>query len=399
MPRAVILADFDEFGGTGTYLLRLAEFACRRYSTRIVLHGDRKNSPMVPALRGAGAAVTFDYCLFPRLDDFLFRVSRRLDLQNQYNYFRDRLVRRRIEHRYVPDLFLISQGGGCRYFAFLTSPLPVVIVTHSLFLNPVRSERLGFLYLRLFRGRDLGNKAICCVSQYARELFARNVGLKELSGIATCVPNFGLRHGRPGAAREGLTLILTLGHVVEYKNPIVWLEAAKRIVRKYRGRVRFVWAGAGPMLDEMRELARPEPEIEFVGFREDPSELYASADIYFQPSLWESQGISVVEAMARSIPCVVSSAGGLPESIEDGVEGFVRDPASIEGFADALSTLIEDEGARARLGAGAKKKYEALFTKEAWEANMASLVAFVSRPGQRSGPDGQGRKINDRSMQ
>ena len=155
------------------------------------------------------------------------------------------------------------------------------------------------------------------------------------------------------------------------------METAIRLTRIYPGRFKFIWAGDGAGLREMKKLAEEYVDISFLGFQEHVAALYREADIYFQPSKSESQGIAVVEALSAGLPCVVSSAGGLPESIEDGVEGFVCEPSAVDQYVQAFLRLFENSELRVQLGINAREKYKKLFTRETWEAKMTALIKEI----------------------
>ena len=109
----------------------------------------------------------------------------------------------------------------------------------------------------------------------------------------------------------------TIGHVVGYKNPEVWLESAKRIL-SYRSDTKFVWLGEGTMLDAMRQQVTQQgydDRVSFEGVQDNVGEYLATATIYFQPSVIENHAISIIDAMASGLPCVASCVGGTPESI------------------------------------------------------------------------------------
>lgn len=376
MESVLVIADFNATGGTGTYLKRVLDYLVARFQVRLVLHEDQRRNTLVPFLLSRGIAVTFDYVLFPRLDNFLRRVFRRLGLSIHYLFVRDTLVRLRLEKKYKPSRFFISQGGGCNYFAFLLSSLPCAIITHSLFTDPINRSRAYLLYLRLFRPIDRRTKRICCVSEYARRLFIKNIMSVALAEITTVIPNFGEEAAGGSCIRQAKITVLTLGHVIAYKDPKTWLRVALKVCGRYPGDVRFIWAGSGEMLSEMRALASGLTDIQFIGYVPEPATLYAEADIYFQPSMWESQGISVVEAMAYGLPCVVSNAGGLPESVLDDSSGTVCDIHDVEGFVRAITELIQDPQKRERQGRVALDRYRNVFTKERWESKMNELLGI-----------------------
>lgn len=78
-------------------------------------------------------------------------------------------------------------------------------------------------------------------------------------------------------------------------------------------------------------------KIFFEGFRKDVGRYLKECNIFVSPTLWESFGISIVEAMAYGRICVANAVGGVPEIIEDGENGFL----SIQPTAESLKTAIE----------------------------------------------------------
>ena len=76
---------------------------------------------------------------------------------------------------------------------------------------------------------------------------------------------------------------------------------------------------------------------------------FLGADILVLPSLEERQGKVLVEAMARRIPVVASSIGGIPSIISHGQNGLLFDPSSVEELVDSIKALIFNRELRSRL--------------------------------------------------
>ncbi|HUX43071.1 MAG TPA: glycosyltransferase family 4 protein [Rectinemataceae bacterium] len=378
--RVLVVADFDVQGGTGTFLRRLLGYLAPRYEVHFAFRPGSFDREMGELLSRLGCSFSRDGGLGAGLEDFLARFFRRLRIGIFYQYCRDSLVGRYLEIRHRPRLIVISQGNGYSHFAFLTSKRPVVMMTHSLFSDSIRTHLAGGMYARFFGKAEEGTKRICTVSKAAQSLFQRNIHSPRLSAIVTCIPNYGENFAFDrSSGGTGAVVVLTMGYLVDYKNPHLWMAVAKEARNRFKDRVRFVWAGDGTLLGELRKEAGPESGIDFPGFVKDTRTLYRSADIYFQPSLAESQGMAVVDALAASLPCVVSSAGGLPESVSDGVEGYVCDISSVEQYLAALSRLVENRDLRESMGRAARKKYESHFSQEAWESRMDEVLGEVTR--------------------
>ena len=88
--------------------------------------------------------------------------------------------------------------------------------------------------------------------------------------------------------------------------------------------------------DEVNRLDLKD-KIVFEGFRKDVGRYLKECNIFVSPTLWESFGISIVEAMAYGRICVANAVGGVPEIIKDGENGFL----SQQTTAESLKTVIE----------------------------------------------------------
>jgi len=75
-------------------------------------------------------------------------------------------------------------------------------------------------------------------------------------------------------------------------------------------------------------------------------------------SILEGQPLGLVEAMAYGCPIVATVVGGIPELIEDGVNGLLCAPRDPGCLARKIRLLVEDLGLRERLGLAARRSYE-----------------------------------------
>ena len=139
------------------------------------------------------------------------------------------------------------------------------------------------------------------------------------------------------------------------------LEPRKNLVRLVRAYRRMAGRGsahglvlAGPIGWQpqplMREVAQEGPgEVLMVG-KVSPADLdalYRGADAFAYPSLYEGFGLPVLEAMARGVPCVVSTSSSLPEVA--GEAALPVDPLSVGALAEAMERLTTDPGLATRL--------------------------------------------------
>ena len=82
----------------------------------------------------------------------------------------------------------------------------------------------------------------------------------------------------------------------------------------------------------------------------------AHADLLVLPSLYEELGTVLLEAMQAGLPIVASKTGGIPDVIEDGVNGVLVAPGEPEALARAIDRLLADPGLTCRLSEGARER-------------------------------------------
>lgn len=87
-----------------------------------------------------------------------------------------------------------------------------------------------------------------------------------------------------------------------------------------------------------------------------------AVDIYLLPSLWENCPYSCLEAMASARAIVCSNQGGMPELVQDGLNGLLAESGVPESYSAQLTRLIEDPALRLKLGAAARLSVEQNFT-------------------------------------
>ena len=108
---------------------------------------------------------------------------------------------------------------------------------------------------------------------------------------------------------------------------------------------RLLLVGDGPEMPSVRsrvqELGLAEA-VDMVGQVDNLEEILPVADLLLLPSLHESFGLVALEAMACGVVPLVTSRGGAGEFIQDGINGFLRDPDDIPGMVAAALTVLRD---------------------------------------------------------
>jgi glycosyltransferase involved in cell wall biosynthesis len=111
---------------------------------------------------------------------------------------------------------------------------------------------------------------------------------------------------------------------------------------------------------------------------DDLGAMYAGADLLVHPSRSETYGMVVTEALARALPVLASSVGGLPEALgrgeDDSVPGLLVRPDSPEALARALRRWLEDPRRRQRLRRSAGRRRLTLHTWSRTTSRVASVL-------------------------
>ena len=98
------------------------------------------------------------------------------------------------------------------------------------------------------------------------------------------------------------------------------------------------------------------------------------ADVFVQPSHFEAQGLSAVEALASGVPVVAAAVGGLLDFVKDGENGALFPAKDAPALASSLQRVIDDEALRGRLAAAARPSVEAEYDERLVFARFGALV-------------------------
>jgi len=173
--------------------------------------------------------------------------------------------------------------------------------------------------------------------------------------------------------------ILSVGRLNPRKNLVSLAGAFSRFKSRHRYPHKLVIAGktdyrSDEIIRSIRK-SKVREDIVFTGFvgEDDLPVLFGGADVFVYPSLFEGVGLPVLEAMSCGTPVVASDSSSLREMVGDA--GLLVDPLDVEGIADAILSVVEDEGLREDLiGRGTSRAKD--FT---WEKTARETLAVYGR--------------------
>jgi glycosyltransferase involved in cell wall biosynthesis len=185
------------------------------------------------------------------------------------------------------------------------------------------------------------------------------------------------RFAAPAAARttEGdRPLIGAVGRFSAEKGHRYLVEALVAVRRRFP-RARLVLVGYGELEPELREQAGRlglGGAVEFAGER-DSAEVLSSFDLFVQPSLYESQGMAILEAMASGRPVVATDVGGVRDAVREGETGLLVPPADAAALARGIVRLLEEPGLAAALAARGRSAVRERFSADRMVSAYARL--------------------------
>ena len=154
------------------------------------------------------------------------------------------------------------------------------------------------------------------------------------------------------------TLCLNIGRINEEKNLRMLLESMKKVISK-NPKIKMMFIGEGFLRKNLENKAEKwglKDNFIFTGFvkYEEVKNYFHAANIYLQTSRSETQGITILEAMAVGLPIVAVKATGTEDFIINKKNGFLT-KNSIKDFVEKIETVIKEPTLRKKIADQAKK--------------------------------------------
>lgn len=165
---------------------------------------------------------------------------------------------------------------------------------------------------------------------------------------------------------HGSPVVGNVAALVAHKGQRHLIEAAAIVVKRVPD-ARFVIAGEGelrPALERQIKEHHLEKHVFLAGFRPDILSVHKGFDIFVMSSVTEGLGTSLLDAMACGKPVVATTAGGMPEVVDEGATGLLVPPRDHQAMAEAIVKLLTNPEWRARMGAAGRARVRAKFSAE-----------------------------------
>ena len=150
----------------------------------------------------------------------------------------------------------------------------------------------------------------------------------------------------------------------EGKGHILLIQAFETLLIRFPN-VKLVIVGEGYLKGELKNVVSTkglDNKVLFTGFQEDVREILTCVDIAVLPSYFEGMGRVLLEAMAMEKPVVGTRVGGIPDLIEDGVNGFLVEPGNVMELAEAILKILNEKKIAKRLGFNGRRKIQSRYS-------------------------------------
>ncbi len=260
---------------------------------------------------------------------------------------------RRLIRAEAPDVIhLHSRRGGDVLGGLAARPLGIPIVMSRRVDNP-EGRRMVRLKYRLY------DRVITISEGIRRVLLGEGLAPDKVVCVHSAVDTELYRPGgdRGWFLREfGLDddelAIGMAAQMIERKGHKDLFTALPPVLERHP-RIRVLLFGQGPLRESLeREVRRRglESAVSFEGFRRDLPAVLPCLDLLVHPARMEGLGVALLQAAACGLPIVAGRAGGIPEIVRDGQNGYLVEPGDVTGLTQALMRLCGDAGQRRRFG-------------------------------------------------
>jgi glycosyltransferase involved in cell wall biosynthesis len=173
-------------------------------------------------------------------------------------------------------------------------------------------------------------------------------------------------------------MVLYLNRLESRKGYEHLLEAIP-VVLEHCPQTKFVLGGHGDVVSA-RQIAAElgvERAVEFPGWVEGDQKwcLLAQADILCLPSFSEGVPITLLEAMGAGVAVVTTPVGGIPDVVQDGVNGLLVRPGDVTSIAESLIRLLTDADLRSQLSNAGRQTVEKVHSLPIIDENLRRLYA------------------------
>jgi glycosyltransferase involved in cell wall biosynthesis len=230
---------------------------------------------------------------------------------------------------------------------------------------------------------------IIAVSNWMKRLLEKNYGITGVNVIHNGIDHEHFSPKKQKNAIRGLDIdkpiVLFSGRFIALKGINILVKAMHRVINEIRD-VHFAFAGPEANMKWVRMFENegiPSEYYTFLGYipHTEMPDIYSASTIFVLPSLIESFPFSVLEAMSSGAAVIASNVGGVPEMIEDEVDGLLVPPGNPEILAEKILFLLNNESELKRISKKARERILGEFTSEIMSNKTEKIYERILKGG------------------
>jgi len=267
----------------------------------------------------------------------------------------------RLLRKYRPSAVVYSLGGVVRWWPLIARLVGIRRILYKDGTSRTSASE-GYRARSHVRMLLLPLSKSVCVTQFIKACSDREgIVPPDKSVVLYNGVDFTRKHGTAEKFKQlygipdNRLIVLKVSWLVPVKGIDMALRAAQRVL-SVRNDIQFVFCGDGAGREQYQRMALEmgiSDHVTWTGQIEDlvASGAFSAADVQIQCSQWqEAFCLAVAEGMHAGLPIIASNIGGLPELVEDGVNGFLFAPHDHASLAELLLKLCSDRKLRIRMG-------------------------------------------------
>jgi glycosyltransferase involved in cell wall biosynthesis len=320
--------------------------------------------------------------------DDLIRAGVKLNILRMTSYYNPLKIIKVSNYLRLSKIDIIHTHG---YFASTFGRLAAILARNPVIITHIHTTYFGFKKRNILIERFLSyfTDKIVCVSRSTREFTEK---IERIDKNKTCLIYNGSKTENGDIVKTlidrasfALTaddlVIISVGSLVAHKGHQSLLNAIKILSKKHKN-LRLMIVGDGPLRSKLEAYAKNlqiSSRIVFTGLRKDIFSLLKLSDLFVLPSIErEGLGLALIEAMASGLPLIGTNLGGIPEVIENNVNGILIPPGNSKSLAKAIERLITNQNLRDEMGKQGKRIYKEKFSDKTMIDKIESLYDELS---------------------
>lgn len=263
-------------------------------------------------------------------------------------------------------------------------PRPVVVTLWGSDKLALRIPVLSNLIFRLLKTADA---IVCEENSLKSHLLSRGFNREKIFLISNGIDKKLFHPGDSDQAKrdlrlsDGQRIILSVGSLNKNKNHSLLIQAFAKIPTSNTSWHLYIIGDGEERLNLEKQILDLEisQKVKLLGIKDHCSlpQWLKAADIFVLPSLNEGTPNVLVEAMACGLPIIASKVGGIPDLIQDKVEGLLFESDSKAELVEKLDKLMQDKELQISLGRAATKKVNSQFSS--WENQAEKLLSIYQQ--------------------